>query len=222
MDPLECPRPSRPRHYTLHYPLRNPRPARPQQDPHHYQHRSPRPARPQQDPHHYQHRSPRPARPAGRHAALLAPLRCLRPPGRIDLLTAPCSSRLPAVAVRGPRRSRWSRLAVAVRIRDGSLRSPSRRSRPSIPPGQHRDRTTALPSRLPHPRVLTARSAHRSHIRRRSRWSRRPARVRSSLARGSRPPLAGAPGGRRAHATPNIQSPGGLKGRGAVAPKGSR
>jgi hypothetical protein len=29
-------------------------------------------------------------------------------------------------------------------------------------------------------------------------------------------------GGRRAHATPNIQSPGGLKGRGAVAPEGSR
>ncbi len=96
--------------------------------------RGPRLARQQQPTTTNNHRSPRPATVA-RLAALLAPLRCPRVAQPRERAEAP-------PAPRGLRR-----------------RASRTRSRPSSPPGQHRDCTTSLPSRRPHPRVLTARSS---------------------------------------------------------------
>ena len=166
MDPTNgtsgCPRPARSPQDQHHYPLRSSRPARPPQHPHHYPLRSPRPARPRQHPHHYPLRSPRPARPAGRRAALLA---------YAAVLAASRPGRPAHGSLRSPFAFETARFAR--RLAGLALR---------VPQAQHRDRTTALPSRLPHPRVLTARVARRSPVRRRSRLSRRPARVRSSPA----------------------------------------
>jgi hypothetical protein len=88
-------------------------------------------------------------RPGGALRSSLA-LRCLRPPGRVELLTAPCGSRLPAVADRGPRRSRWSRLAVAVRNRGLGRFAPFGLAGLAlrVRQAQHRDRASFLPSRL--------------------------------------------------------------------------
>ena len=122
----------------------------------------------------------RSTRPGG---ALRSSLRC----GACGLRAGSTCSRLPPVAVRN---------------RDGSLRSPSRRSRPSNPPGTAPRPHHRPPQPTPSPSLALGFG--------------RPSRT------DCRPPLAGARGGRRAHATPSVQSPGGLKGRGAVAPEGSR